>query len=1090
MHVSQKLTVWRNKFMLAVFALLLITGSMWAQNIKVTGIVKDNKGDPQIGVAVVIGGTKTGVSTDVNGVYDISSPARGTLVFSAIGMKAQEILVNNRSKIDVILQEDALLLNELVVVGFGTQKKENLTGSISTVDVSKSLQGKPIVDVAKGLQGVVPGLTITYANGGINSSPVMNIRGMGSINSTNGGSPLIIVDNVVVSDINLVNPEDIESISVLKDAASTSIYGARAAFGVMLIKTKTGKKGEKFNISYSSNYAFSTPTLLPQFASDPVAEIRATDAALSRFGGTGMEVFGMTASTLIPGIEKWLSTYKNNRQGNNMIKGEDFDVVGGRINFFRIWNPVEVMYQKWIPQQNQNIQFSGGTDRISFYVSGAYNYQEGVLNINTDKINKYNLTVGINANVNSWFDLDAKVVTRQYNYEYPYTGYMDPYYTMWRWGAYMPYGSYTDPNGTKGYFRAAQGFLAEANMSSQKESYTNSGFGATIKFAKTLNLRSEFAYSTTNSLVNSNGGTVQLWDFWGANPPLVMNTLGTGGNDFVKYSSNRYTQLTSNTYATYDELFGNHRIKVTAGVNFENGDYIFHSSERRTLMDPRTGEIPLATGDQYVDGDHSDWAVAGIFSRINYDYKGKFLVELNGRYDGSSNFPATSRWAFFPSFSVGYRITEEPWMANIKNIINEAKIRASYGSVGNQNVGPDRFIPTMTTSATLNWLTPSGGRPVYTNNPANVSSLLKWETINTLNAGLDMKLLKNELTVTFDWFQRDNKNMIAPGATLPTAFGVGAAAQNAGSLRTSGWELEVGYNHVINKDAYFYGSASLSDYTSKITEWTGNDSKMLYTNYKGKAIGEIWGFKNAGFFADANDVANSPSQVKLQNGTFIYSPGDVKYADLDKSGEINGGTQTLDDHGDLVVIGNTTPRYQYSFRLGAGWKGFDFDIYFQGVGKRDFWATGSMAIPLYNAANNTMYQHQMNFWTPENPTAFYPIPTVGSEGASTISNMALLSNSAAATGRNFYPQDKYLLNLAYLRMKNVTLGYTIPANLTKKISVDKVRIYVSGQNLFEFKKTNLPIDPEITSGSPQLAAYYGRTMPFTRSLSFGIQISL
>ena len=1092
MNVSQKIAERYMRFILSAIALVLFSGSAVAQNIRITGKVIDKTNQPMIGVTVMVDGTRTGVATELNGSFTINAPGNATLVFSAIGMKTLKVPINNRSVIDITMEEDALLLEELIVVGFGTQRKENLTGSVSTVDVSKSLQGKPIVDVAKGLQGVVPGLTITYANGGINSSPVINVRGMGSINATNknGGSPLIIVDNIVVDNINMVNPEDIESVSILKDAASTSIYGARAAFGVVLVKTKTGKTGGDFKISYSSNYAFSTPTLLPEFAKDPVAEIQATNAALSRFGGTGMEVFGMTAASLIPGIQKWLSTYKDNRQGDKMIMGEDFDIVNGRVNFFRIWDPVDVMFQSWIPQVAQNLQVSGGTEKLNFYVSGAYNYQEGVLNINTDKRNKYNITAGINANVNKWLDLEMKISSRQYKYEDPYIGYMDPYYTMWRWGAYMPYGSYTDDNNVTGYFRGAHGFLASAHMNSEKENYTNTGINATIKFTKTLNLRTEFAYGTTNRLNKVHGGTVRLWDYWGANPPLVMNTLGTGSTDRVEYSSRRYTQVTSNTYLTYNEKFGDHSLKVTTGANLENGDFIFHNSQRRTLMDPDTGEIPLATGDQYVDGDHSDWAVAGIFGRLNYDYKGKYLFEVNGRYDASSNFPSSSRWAFFPSFSLGYRLSEESWWQDFKSVINNAKIRASYGSIGNQDVGADRFIPTMTTSSTLNWITPAGTRPVYTNNPANVSSLLKWETINTINAGIDLGFFNDQLTATFEWFMRDNNNMIAPGATLPSTFGVGAASQNTGSLRTTGWELIVNYNKSLGKDSYIYGTATISDYTSKITEWTGNDNKMLYTNYKGKTIGEIWGFKHAGFFKDANDVTTSPSQITLQNGSFVYGPGDVKYANLDGNNEINAGNQTLDNHGDLIVIGNTTPRYQYSMRFGGGWKGFDLDLYLQGVGKRDLWGTGSMVIPLYNAANNTMYQHQMDFWTTTNTDALYPNPSVASESASTISNMAGLANAAAATGRNFYPQDKYLLNLAYLRLKNITIGYTIPEVITKKVSIDKIRIYLSGQNLFEFKNTNIPVDPEITSGSPSFDAYYGRTMPFTRTLSFGIQVSL
>ncbi|MPM84305.1 hypothetical protein SDC9_131376 [bioreactor metagenome] len=275
----------------------------------------------------------------------------------------------------------------------------------------------------------------------------------------------------------------------------------------------------------------------------------------------------------------------------------------------------------------------------------------------------------------------------------------------------------------------------------------------------------------------------------------------------------------------------------------------------------------------------------------------------------------------------------------------------------------------MTTSANLNWLIPAGTRPIFTGNPANVSRDLKWETINTINIGLDLKFLKNNLAISADWFQRQNNNMIAPGATLPSAFGAAAAAINAGSMRTRGWEITASYTHNFGKDAYGYVNASLSDYESVITEWTGNDNKMLYTNYAGKVVGEIWGFKNAGFFKDANDVATSPSQTTLQNGSFVYGPGDVKYADLDNNQIINGGNQTLSNPGDLTVIGNTTPRYQYSFRLGGGWKGFDIDMYFQGVGKRDMWGTGSMVIPLYNAANNTMYEHQMDFWSPTNPDA-------------------------------------------------------------------------------------------------------------------------
>lgn len=1051
--------------------------------ITVTGKVTDTAGEPLVGVSVVVVGEQGNVAiSDIDGMYTIVSPANGTLEFSLIGMENTRVPVGGKSVVDVVMKEENLVLDELVVVGFGSQRKENLTGAVSTVNVGRTMDGKPFTDPAKGLQGAVPGLTVTFSNGAINNAPAINIRGMGSLNAADGGSPLILVDNVVVSDISLVNAEDIESISVLKDAASTSIYGARAAFGVILIKTRSGRMGSKFSVSYTNNFSWGTPTVLPQFPKDAVAEIAAMDAAMAR-GKQAFDMFGMKAQPLMDGIGRWIANYSHNRRGHEMIMGEDFEVKDGVTYFYRLWDPVKEMYQKWTPQQSHNLQVTGGSDRISFVLSGGYQYQEGILKIKPDIINKYNLSLGVNAKAAPWVDIEARMNLRQTDYDYPYS-YQDPYYYMWRWGTYFPYGTYTDWQGTTAWFRHIPGYLHNASYSTSRQSYYNTQVAATFHIGEYVDLRSEFAYSTTNRRVHESGGYVAMWDFWGGG--LNYNTKLPGSSaDEVEFTSYRTTQITSNTYATFEKDFGEHNLKVTAGVNIETGQSQMQMSKKMGLMDKELGQLPLATGAATVNGSASDWAVAGWFARVNYNYKNRYLAEVNGRYDGSSNFPSHSRWAFFPSFSLGYRVSEEPFFAPVKQVVSDMKIRGSYGLIGNQNVGADRFIPTMST-AYASWLV-DGAKVLYTGLPANVSSSLYWEDVATLDIGVDLRFLGNKYGITFDWFQRTNRNMLSVGETLPETFGTAAAMVNDGRLRTRGWEITIDGRHSFGNGLSIYGNVNISDYKSVITEWNANSGNLLTSNYKGKTIGEIWGFETDRYFTSAEDVASSPSQVGLQTGNFVFGPGDIKYRDLNGDNVINAGKSTLQDHGDLKVIGNTTPRYQYSIRVGGAWKGIDVDIYLQGIGKRQLWATGNEAIPYYRGAD-VMYEHQMDFWSPENPNARYPLPYTGN-GSTAISGIRYMANAAANSGNNFYPQTKYLLNLSYLRVKNITIGYSLPDKWISKANLTKARVYFSGENLFEFSQKKIPIDPEITAGSAT-SNFYGRTAPFERIISFGVQLTM
>jgi len=532
------------------------------------------------------------------------------------------------------------------------------------------------------------------------------------------------------------------------------------------------------------------------------------------------------------------------------------------------------------------------------------------------------------------------------------------------------------------------------------------------------------------------------------------------------------------------------------GANAEEGGVQMFWARQTALLDSYLPEFSLATGDQTVGGSHSQWGAAGWFGRLNYDYKGKWLLELNGRYDGSSKFPADSRWAFFPSGSVGYRLSEESFFEPLKKTINNAKIRASYGQIGNQEIGSNMFISTIAgiAAGSTYWLDAAGNKVTAYGLPTMVSSVLKWERIETLDIGVDLGIL-NQFNLSADWYQRTTLGMLAPAKTMPQVLGTGAPQVNAGTLRTRGWELNLDWHHRFN-DLNVYATASVGDFKTVITEWD-NDARLLNQNYSDKVYGDIWGFETDRYFtkddfnADGTYKSGVASQAGLNQGTFVFGPGDIKFKDLNNDGVINGGRGTAEDHGDLKVIGNTTPRYQYGFRIGGDWKGFDLDVFFQGVGKRDVWTQGAFVMPMTRGAD-AIYAHQADYWTEANPNpdAAFPRMYPGNAGGGTVSVLA-------SGNHNFYPQTKYLVNMAYLRLKNLTVGYTLPADISRKIYMNKVRVYFSAYNLCELiNKSIAPVDPELNTsestydGTNDLGnGTWGRTDPMVRTLSFGLQIT-
>lgn len=1118
-----------NRFLtaVAISTLLLSSGSMMAmptasdnslgvteqmQTQTITGLVVDTNNEPVIGASVVEKGTTNGIVTDMDGKFTLNVRPGATLKISFVGYQPQEVKAAPTMKI--ILKEDTELLDEVVVVGYGTQKKANLTGAVSTVDVSKALEARPQSDVSKALQGVVPGLSIINSSGAINKQPTITIRGTGTLSNEAKSNPLIIVDGVPMDDITYLNTQDIENISVLKDAASSSIYGARAAFGVLLITTKAAKKTEKITINYTNNFAWETPTVMPDYPDVPT-QLRALRNANDRIG-VDSELFGMYfTDEYIKKTEDWQQRHGGKAGYREMVLGDDFDIDPntGIGQYYADWDMVNIMYRNWKPSQSHNVSIQGTSGKTSYFLSLGYNHNEGIMRFNPDKLNKWTVNMNVTSDITKWLQIGGRFSYSDKTFNTPATQ-RSTYQYMWRWGSFFgPYGTYEGND-----FKNDIAYRKQAGEDKYNNTYTRLGGFLKLKLLKGLTINADYTFNIMNGFNRTNKGPVTAYNSWGGDIRQVTE-IEADSKSYLYRDSERDQSYALNIYANYEfSLAKKHNFNIMIGGNAEEGEKELSSSKRMGLLDPNLPEFNLATGDQTVGGSHSEWGACGYFARINYDYKGIWLLELNGRYDGSSKFPEADRWAFFPSGSVGYRLSEENFFEPIKKIVNNVKLRGSYGEIGNQAVGDNMYISILSKYKDLDthWLDGSGVKVVSYNMPSLVSSILKWERVQKLDIGADFGFLNNDLNVTFDWYQNTTKDMLAPGKTMPEILGASAPKINAGTLRTRGWELSIDYHHKFN-DLSVYGNFSIGDFKTVITEWD-NDTRLLNTNFSGKVYGDIWGFETERLYqkddfefdsngnpvkvyvdkegkivpkgtegaTETNKLKSGAYQHKLQQKGFIYGPGDVKFKDLNGDGVIDEGAGTPEDHGDLKVIGNTTPRYQYSFRLGGEWKGFDLDLFFQGVGKRSVWTTSYFVMPMMRGSD-AIYANQTDYWTEDNTDAFYPSLFPGNTSQGTIS-----SSIIAGGNHNFYPQSRYLVNMAYLRFKNLTVGYTLPQHITHKAYIDKVRVYFSANNLCELiNRSKAPVDPEINgSDTGSLTdGKWGTADPMTRTISFGVQVT-
>lgn len=1143
MFVSKKL----GRFLAAVCALVLSAGSLLAQNMTVTGKVVDKNNEPIIGAYVVVAGTSTGTSTGVDGGYKITAPANGTLQFTCIGYKTQEVAIAGRTVVDIILAEDALMLENAVVVGFGTQKKANLTGAVASIDASKQLESRPIPDIGRGLQGATPGLNVRIGSTEVGSDAIIRIRGQ--VGSYNGSAaPLILLDNVEIPSLNLINPDDIESISVLKDAASASIYGAKAAFGVILINSKKGaREKETVKVTYSGNVSFQN--LVNSGGIADVDGLHYTVEAAERVNTfTPVGAFWLIDRAGYEAAKAWKNKYGKTVGPNDpMVYGRDWYVdASNRKIGVRTYNPYDYYVRNNAPTQAHNISVSGSKGKTNFNISLGYLDQSGMLKVTDyDWFQRYNANVRVDTQINDFVNVHAGMMytnsTKSWAYATSSTT-ADVWYYLYRWGPTYPL---VDKDEYGNNIRTGVYELKTANQATIKKSYASVNAGATITPVKNWNINVDYTYSNNNSqerdpgirylagnswsaAVNVDGTTMannEWYTYNGLPQSIVAKQLQlqdyTSSYDLIYQDSFTSTRQTWNVTTDYTLNLANaHELRLMLGMNSVDYKYTGVWGQRKDLLDINNPQFNLATGTQTSGGSASWSSTLGFFGRLNYNYKERYLLEANLRYDGTSKFPTHLKWQWFPSFSAGWRVTEEPWMQGAKNVLSSMKLRASWGSIGDQSVGSALYIPTM--SLITDYWQHSGVRDYAFSTPGLVATDISWQRIETLDFGVDFSLF-NAFNFTFDWYRRTTKDMIVGMEGLNYNIGATAPSGNYGKLHTDGWEVSVNYGHLFDNGLSLNVTAALSDAVTIIDEYGSANSIGGW--YNGKTYGEIWGYRVDRLFQNDDfkwengklvksrdtygqtyvyaDGKNYATQGKITSGDLISGPGDVKFKDLNGDGIIDNGLQQVKiwneekqcyepGYGDLDVIGNTTPRYEYSFRVDAAWKGIDFSMFWQGIGKRDMLGYSWLTVPGFSITGDggSAQAFCADFW----------YETKDDSGTVIDSNYDAFYPRAAQCGRsrifNMTDNDRYLLNMAYLRLKNVTLGYTLPQKLTRKAYIDKLRFYVSLENYLTFDHLNgIPIDVEEISGYSYLnssnynSSFTGVGAPAFKSASLGVQLT-
>lgn len=1046
----------------------------------VSGKVIDANGEPVIGATIMEKGTTNGTITDFDGNFNLNVVDGAQLEVSYVGFQSQNVKAIYGKNIAVTLKEDSELLDEVVVVGYGVQKKVNLTGAVSSVK-GDDIELRPVVDATQSLQGMVPGLTITNSDTGRpGATGSLSLRGQGNLSGS--AKPYILVDGVEMS-LSDVNPSDIESISVLKDAAACSIYGARAAYGVILVTTKKGEEG-KMRVNYQGSVGWTAPTVLPEMLDSYQFALMWNEASVNA-GFSGLyddEKLEMLKNFINDpnSVDPWFELDPNDSMNpafENSVNGV------GNTDYFKLH------YKNWAFKQNHNISMSGGGKLAQFYISGGYYNEDGILRYADMDYSRYNISANVSSKVTNWLKvkLNTKFKHSVTNSPFGDGGLSEGFYHSL--ARFRPTIHYIDPNG---HFTELSmiPYLQSGTYTTNVANNVNLTTGLEVNPIKNWFIFLDYTYKLSNSEYEALNVAPMIYAADGISLSKgVRGELGIipDGKFTRSYSNSAYQTI--NLYSNYIfSLNEKHNFTLMAGYQEENYDYSYMKNAITGLYSSTNPNVGMGSGDRTIVDTRRGWATRGFFGRINYDYDGKYLLEVNGRYDGSSRFASKNRWGFFPSVSVGWNIYREHFMESSSNFLSNLKLRGSYGLLGNQaGAGLYTFASTMSLSDDLGKFIFDDGRHIYTKAPGVINPNTTWEKVKSVNLGLDFGFWNNALIGTFEIYQRDTKDMLGPGLDFPDYFGAAAPQTNNACLRDRGWELSLNYRGKIGKDIQYSIGGLISDAVSEVTDY----ANPTFTNpsgnwYIGKKVGEIWGYKTNGLIQTQNEADEYNDNYNLSYITGIpWTPGDVKYIDLNGDKKIDKGANTLNDIGDLTIIGNSTPRYQYSINAALSWKGFALSVLFQGVGKRDwnpesdtyyFWGCGPNA-------QTVLFKEHLDYWSENNRDAYYPKPYINNG-----------SSIKQYTNKNTQISDRYLQDASYCRLKNLTISYDLPNSLINRINIQKAQIFFSGDNLFTFTKLKGMFDPEAiftqNSSNNKIQSGAGKNYPINRILSVGLILNL
>lgn len=1053
---------------------------------RMVGKVTDQSGQVLVGASVVVQGTSSGTATDDGGRYALEGLESGeVLVFRMVGYRTQEVTFTGQSELDVVLETDAGNLDEVIVVGYGTQKKVNVTGAIDQIS-GKQLESRPVTNIMQGLQGVSPGLNITYGNGSPGGIPNINIRGTTSIN---GGAPLIVIDGIPVSDtwdMIRLSPNDIASYTVLRDAASAAIYGARAAYGVIVITTKQGSQGNQ-SISYNLTTAFGRPTELPDPVTDPYIFSRVLETSTLNTPWNG--------PSYVQFSDEYYQWAKERSENPSLPDVRVSPTDPNRWEYMGNNNWYDYFFEKATVSQIHSLALSGGAainnKPISYYLSADYTKDNGLNKLADDYWQRKGIRGRLSFSPLDWIKLDNNMNVYQTDIAQPYARITDLYYLQ-------PTNVVKNPDGT--WANNAAGRLAAQLVDGGKRNEQMFGFQNIFNAVGTF----------LNGDLTVTGDASFKREYWRYPQHSKKYKIGygptdireEGGNGFVYDRRGEIQNNVFNLYGNYNKRFGVHGFSLTAGYNQE--DYVWATTiaSRDQLISSTLPYLELTTGEARLNAEYSSYATRSFFGRFNYTLNDRYILEATGRYDGSSRFPSTNRWGFFPSVSGAWIVSNEPFFEHVKPVFSNWKLRASYGSLGNQAVGDFSYIQTMGT-ALSGYLIDGAQRQVITGAPSLTIDPLNytWENVATLNFGTDIGLLRDRIFAGFDYFIRETTGMLTAGEQLPSVLGTAVPSQNAADLRTKGWELSLTYrdNYVVaSKPFGLEAKLVLSDSRAHITKFK-NDQRLLSTYFEGYEFGTLYGLVGDGFFKSQEEIDQLDQTAIIPWGALDIVPGWPKFKDLNGDGKIELG-QTADDMKDRTIIGNTADRYRIGLNLNMDWNGFDASIFMQGVLKRDFYPQHYLFWGPYQQPYANVYPWHLDHYratddTPEqmakhsaaylaaglanaNLDASYPVLQ------SWLADYNYVDGNGSRAGLAI-PNTRYLLNGAYLRIKNITVGYSLPQSTIQRWGMGRLRFFITAESIFEFSEVKKFVDPESINNSTDNSAW---AYPFQRRIAFGLNV--